>query len=242
MLIISNVSKIRKNFALKDISVEIPEGYITGLIGPNGAGKSTLMQLILDIEPCDTGTITLDGMDHTKQGVEFRNQIGFVFDNDKTFFKYRSAVENGKVLGKLYSNWNQELFKDYLKQFHLTRNEQTEIPINNLSKGQYMRFQLAFALAHKPKLLILDEPTANLDPVFRMQFLQVLQEAIEGEEVAVLFATHITTDLDKIGDYLIVLDHGVVKAYGTKEDLYDTYHVKKVADVLLNVMKEDTDS
>lgn len=239
MLKISNVSKICKNFALRDISVEIPKGYITGLIGPNGAGKSTLMRLILDVESCDTGTITLDGIDHTKQGIEFRNQVGFVFENEKTFLKHRTAIENGKILGKLYSNWSQELFENYLKQFHLTRNEQMKLPIHKLSKGQYMRFQLAFALAHKPKLLILDEPTANLDPVFRTQFLQVLQEAIEGEEVAVLFATHITTDLDKIGDYLIVLDQGMMKAYGTKEELYDIYQVKKVSDVLLQVMRRE---
>lgn len=239
MLTISNVSKTHKDFTLRDISVEIPEGYITGLVGPNGAGKSTLMRLILDAESCDTGTITLDGMDHIQQGVAFRDQVGFVFENEKTFFRHRSALENGKVLGKLYSNWSQERFEEYLSQFQLTRREQRETPCGKLSKGQYMRFQLAFALAHKPKLLLLDEPTANLDPVFRIQFLQVLQEAIEGEEVAVLFATHITTDLDKIGDYLIVLDQGAVKAYGSKEELYDAYQVRKVSDVLLQAVKEE---
>lgn len=234
MLELKNVSKKMKNFQIRDVSFEVPEGYITGLVGKNGAGKTTLMNLILDRRKKDVGSITLDGMDSVWDGVAFRNQVGFVMEHAR-FLQGQSPCMNGKILGRLYENWNEERFLSYLERFGISRLKRERGLLCELSKGETIRFQLAFALAHKPSLLLLDEPTANLDPAFRMEFLEELQAVIAEEETAVLFATHITSDLDKIGDYLVVIDNGKICCTGDKEFLYDKYETNRVADVLMHV-------
>jgi ABC-2 type transport system ATP-binding protein len=119
-----------------------------------------------------------------------------------------------------------------MEEFEMTRADQRGRQISWLSTGQYIRFQLAFALAHRPKLLLLDEPTGNLDPVFRMKFLEKLQAAIETEELGVLFATHVTTDLDKIGDYITVMDQGKILLSESKEELFDRYQTNRISEVI----------
>ena len=232
MLEVSHVAKKMKKFQIKDVSFTVPEGYITGLVGKNGAGKTTIIRLILDLTGKSKGSITLDGMDSVRDGISFRNHVGFVME-DAGFLQGKSPLENGRILGELYENWDEDAFLAYLSRFGITKLRSECALLGELSRGQYMRFQLAFALAHKPKLLLLDEPTANLDPVFRMEFLEELQTVIEQEETAVLLATHITSDLDKVGDYLVVLEDGAVCCRGEKEALFDTYGTNRVAEVIL---------
>lgn len=236
MLEFSNVSAKMKKFRIKDVSFTVPDGYVTGLTGKNGAGKTTIMRLILDLVKKSSGSITLDGMDSIRDGVALRNQVGFVME-DAGFLMGKSAVDNGRILGELYENWEEEKFFSCLEGFGFSKARRGTVLLGELSKGQYMRFQLAFALAHKPKLLLLDEPTANLDPVFRMKFLEELQSVIEQEETAVLFATHITSDLDKIMDYLVVLDEGRVCCTGDKETLFDYYGTNRVSEVILKSIR-----
>lgn len=238
MLELSHVNKKFKNFSICDISFQVPAGYITGLVGKNGAGKSSLIRLILDVLRKDSGSIRLDGIDSVKEGTIFRDQVGFVLESADFFIQGKSAEENGRILGNLYSSWDQELFLSYMEEFEMTRADQKGRRIAWLSTGQYMRFQLAFALAHKPSLLLLDEPTANLDPVFRMKFLEKLQTAIEKEELAVLFATHITTDLDKIGDYITVMDQGKILLSESKEELFDRYQTNHISEVIKHISSQ----
>jgi ABC-2 type transport system ATP-binding protein len=235
MLELKQVNKKFKNFTLSDVSFQVPEGYITGLVGKNGAGKSSLIRLIMDVLRKDSGSISLDGLDSVKDGTRFRDQVGFVLESADFYIQGKSAEENGNILGNLYSNWNQEMFLSYMDEFEIKKSEQKWNLISQLSTGQFIRFQLAFALAHKPKLLLLDEPTGNLDPVFRMKFLEELQSAIETEELAVLFATHITTDLDKIGDYITVMDQGKILLSESKEELFDRYQTNRISEVIKQI-------
>ena len=235
MLELMQVNKKFKNFTIRDVSFQVPAGYITGLVGKNGAGKSTLIRLILDVLKKDSGSICLDGLDSVKDGTRFRDQVGFVLEKADFFIQGKPAVENGRILGNLYTNWNQELFQSYMEEFEMTRFDQNGRKISQLSTGQYIRFQLAFALAHKPSLLLLDEPTGNLDPVFRMKFLEKLQTAIETEELAILFATHVTTDLDKIGDYIAVMDQGKILLSESKEELFDRYQTNRISEVIKHI-------
>lgn len=236
MLEFSSVSAKMKKFRIKDVSFTVPDGYVTGLTGKNGAGKTTILRLILDLVKKSSGSITLDGMDSIRDGVALRNQVGFVME-EAGFLMGKSVVDNGRILGELYENWEEEKFFSCLEDFGFSKARRETVLLGELSKGQYMRFQLAFALAHKPKLLLLDEPTANLDPVFRMKFLEELQSVIEQEETAVLFATHITSDLDKIMDYLVVLDEGRVCCTGDKETLFDYYGTNRVSEVILKSIR-----
>lgn len=236
MLEFSSVSAKMKKFRIKDVSFTVPDGYVTGLTGKNGAGKTTILRLILDLVKKSSGSITLDGMDSIRDGVALRNQVGFVME-EAGFLMGKSVVDNGRILGELYENWEEEKFFSCLEDFGFSKARRETVLLGELSKGQYMRFQLAFALAHKPKLLLLDEPTANLDPVFRMKFLEELQSVIEQEEMAVLFATHITSDLDKIMDYLVVLDEGRVCCTGDKETLFDYYGTNRVSEVILKSIR-----
>lgn len=233
MLTVSHISKKRKQFELRDVSFEVPAGYITGLAGKNGAGKSTLIQLILGQLCADAGEICLGELKGSRDASLLRDQTGFVLEKENLFLRGKTAYENGDFFGRFYTKWDSALYRKYLADFGLSVTEQKRLPVGSLSIGQYIRFQLAFALAHHPELLLLDEPTANLDPVFRMKFLTLLQEAVEREEMAVLFATHITTDLDKIGDYLVVLDEGSVVCMGSKEELFDMYQTKRVSEIIL---------
>lgn len=236
MLRLDGVSRKRKDFCLQDISFCVPDGYITGLVGKNGAGKTTLIHTILDMERKDAGTIELDGMDNVRQSVLFKDAVGFVME-DAGFLPCRSAKENGRLLGELYTSWSQERFYRYLHSFGFTRRMYEATLLCELSKGMYIRFQLAFALAHRPRLLLLDEPTANLDPVFRMEFLKILQTAIEQEELGVLFATHITSDLDKIADYLVVLSEGNVCCNGDRETVLEHFGTTHVAEAALQAIR-----
>jgi ABC-2 type transport system ATP-binding protein len=168
----------------------------------------------------DGGTVTICGHDNRRQEVKAKNHIGFVADSCPFVKKY-TLMENGELFGKYYRNFEMELFLSYLRRFQLDP-QQT---ILSLSKGMESRFELAFALSHHPRLLIMDEPTDGLDPVFRREFLQLLQELIAGEEMGVLFSTHITSDLDKVADYITLVDRGRVVLSQDKEALLERYQI-----------------
>lgn len=222
VLDVNNLYKNMNDFKIRDISFSLEAGYIMGFIGRNGAGKTTVMKLIQNVIVKQSGTITVCGYDNRKQEIKAKNQIGFVAD-DCPFLKHLSLMENATLFGKYYKAFDMKLYKEYLKKFDLDERKN----ILTLSKGMESRFQLAFALAHRPKLLIMDEPTDGLDPIFRREFLLLLQELIETEEMSILFSTHITSDLDKVADYITMIDNGELVFSKDKESLMDQYVIMK---------------
>lgn len=222
VLQVQNLHKNFKDFEVKDVSFSIPAGYIMGFIGRNGAGKTTVMKLIQNVIVKDGGSVTICGYDNRRQEVKAKNNIGFVADICPFVKKY-SLLENGELFGKYYKDFSMEHFTAYLSRFQLDAKQN----ILALSKGMVSRFQLAFALSHNPKLLIMDEPTDGLDPIFRREFINLLQELVAKERMSILFSTHITGDLDKVADYITMVDQGRIVLSQDKEALLERYTIIK---------------
>jgi ABC-2 type transport system ATP-binding protein len=188
------------SFELKDISFDLEKGYVMGFIGPNGAGKSTTINLIMGLLRRDSGDVRIFGGDPGSTAI--RGRIGFVYDECP--FYGLSARECGAYYGPAYSAWDQGRFLAYLDRFGVDRKKRVE----KLSKGQKTKLSLAFCLAHDPGLLIMDEPTSGLDPVFRREMLDIVYEVIQDESKAVFFSTHITSDLERVADYVTFIRGG----------------------------------
>lgn len=203
MIEIKNAGVNFKDFALENVNLQIPKGYIVGITGANGAGKTTLIKMMLGLYPAMNGTITIGGYDVVKQREKMLGITGHVSEDRKFFMEY-SAVENEDIYKNFYPNWNKEKYRNALKTMNVSLNTK----VQSLSKGNYIKFQVAFAAAASPKLLILDEPTAGLDPVFRVDFLKMLQTLIADENMTVVMSTNIADDLEKVADYIIEIKNG----------------------------------
>jgi len=222
ILEVKGLYKEFRDFTLKNIDMELGRGYIMGLIGPNGAGKSTTIKLIMNLLKKDGGQIKIFGKDHIEHEQEIKNRIGFVFDENH-FYEELTVSEMKWVVSRLYNKWDENAFKKYLRKFQLTENKK----IKELSKGMKMKFSLAVALSHNAEFLIMDEPTSGLDPLIRSELLDILSEEIQDENKAVLFSTHITSDLDKIADYITLIDNGEIVFSTMKDDLLNNYGLVK---------------
>ncbi len=203
-------------FAVKDVSFTLERGYMLGLIGRNGAGKSTLLRLILQSLPRKRGTLQIAGYDVATHATEAKKLIGYVGE-DFHFLTKETLRENSRVLGMFYPEFDMERYLELLARFELGADKLA----GQLSKGENTKAQLAFALAHKPELLLLDEPTGGLDPVVRREFLYVLQSELMDERMGIIFSTHITEDLDKVADYVAMMEKGRLLFYETKEELLE---------------------
>lgn len=224
MLKIENVSKRRGLFELKDISFSLPTGYIMGLIGQNGAGKTTLIHLIMNLIRKDGGRIEIFGLDHEKNEKEIKENIGFVYD-ENCFYDYLKIRDMSKILSGFYKNWDWKIYRELLDKMELKEEEK----IKNLSKGMKMKYAIVTALCHHAKLILMDEPTAGLDPVVRREVLHIFQEYLEKEESSIIFSTHLTSDLDKIADYLTFLKGGRLIFSKTREEVGDEFVLVKGA-------------
>ncbi|SHH32417.1 ABC-2 type transport system ATP-binding protein [Thermosyntropha lipolytica DSM 11003] len=229
ILEVENVSKDLGDFALRDISFKLDEGYIMGFIGPNGAGKTTTIKIIMNLMKKDKGKVRLFGLDYKGHELEIKNRIGFVFD-ENYYYEELTIKEMKKIIAPFYSNWDEDVFNDYIKKFSLPLNRK----IKDLSKGMKMKFSLAVALSHNAELLVMDEPTSGLDPIVRDELLDILSEFIQNENRAVFFSTHITSDLDKIADYITFINEGRILFSSTKEELWDNYVLVKGDKALLD--------
>ncbi|MBQ2823452.1 MAG: ABC transporter ATP-binding protein [Oscillospiraceae bacterium] len=221
-IVIKNLCKIYSGFELKDVSFNLPKGYIMGFAGQNGAGKTTTIRSILNMIKINSGEITIFGKDNIKYEREIKQDVGVVLD-ELYFTRHLKIKSIEAQLKMFYDNWNSEVFKSYIERFKLPYNKKC----GDFSKGMKMKLMIAAALAHDAKLLILDEPTSGLDPVARDELLDIFGEIIEDGEHSILFSTHITADIERVADYLTILYNGKIYETGEKDEIMEKYVVIK---------------
>jgi ABC-2 type transport system ATP-binding protein len=203
-------------FSLDDISFEMPAGYIMGFVGPNGAGKTTTIKAILNVIRCQSGNIKLFGDDIENSAPNER--LGVVMDSP--FYVDEWTVKDvERALSPFYTHWDAAKYADCIQRFGIDSCKK----VKDLSRGMKVKLQLAVALSHNADLLILDEPTSGLDPVSRDEVCDILREFIADANKAVLFSTHITTDLEKVADYITFILDGRIVFTGTKDALLEKY-------------------
>lgn len=215
---ISGLCKSYGDFALDHIDLTLPGGSIMGLIGENGAGKTTTIKCILNLIRRDAGTITLMGYDNIAQERQAKAEVGVVLD-ECYFHDTLRPRDLHAILSQVYKRWDRDLYNSYLKKFQLPERKF----IKEFSRGMKMKLSLAAALAHHPKLLILDEATAGLDPVVRDEILDEFLNFIQDEEHSILISSHITSDLEKVADYITYLHQGRVVLSEAKDVIQDNY-------------------
>ena len=222
ILTVNGLNKSYGDFSLRDVTFSLPEGCITGFIGVNGAGKTTTLRAILGLTTKLSGNIQFFGLDFDKNEKQIKDRIGVVLD-DGCFYEELSLSEMKSIISSAYTSWSEQDFKRYMDMFSLDPKQK----INTLSKGMKMKYALALALSHNAELLIMDEPTSGLDPLIRSQLLKTLIEYMKNGGKGVFFSTHITSDLDKIADTLIMIDNGRIIFQEEKDTLLDTYRIVK---------------
>ncbi|KYD01989.1 ABC transporter ATP-binding protein [Bacillus atrophaeus] len=214
---LKHVYKSFGDFQLKDISMTVKKGFITGFIGGNGVGKSTTIKLIMNLLQPDSGSISIFGLDHKEHEKEIKRRIGFVFD-ENIFYAHLTLAEMKEMIRPCYMNWDDSLFNHYVEIFELPLNKK----IKSFSKGMMMKASLSIALSHHAELIIMDEPTSGLDPIFRREFLDILHNIMQDGKKTIFFSTHITTDLDRIADYITFIHNGehifTKKSYQIQEE------------------------
>ncbi len=216
------IKKYDNSFELSIKSLELKSGTIIGLIGENGAGKTTLIKSILGIINKDCGKIKIFGEESSKKEEDIKENIGLVLDN--IFFpEILTPSDINLIMKDVYKNWDAPLFLQYLKDFKLEPKKK----IKTFSKGMRKKLEIATALAHHPKLLILDEATSGLDPVVRGEVLDIFLDFIQDEEHTILFSTHITSDLESIADHIIFMDEGKVILNQRRDEITDQYGILK---------------
>lgn len=229
VLEVNNLKKELDNFSLNQLDFSLVEGCITGFIGVNGSGKTTTIKTILGLYPKDDGSIKFFGKEMEKHEYAVTNRIGVVLD-EGYFYEEMTLKEMKSVIAPAYSNWDESIFLNYIKQFNLKLNQK----IVTLSKGMRMKFAIAIALSHHADLLIMDEPTSGLDPLIRDELMGILLDFMKEEGKSVFFSTHITSDLDKVADMLILIDKGRIILNESKDELLDRHALVKGDNSLIN--------
>lgn len=219
ILEVEDLTKQYAGFKLDHVSFSVPKGTIMGLIGENGAGKTTTVSAILDLIRKDEGTVRFWGQELSSSR-QFREDIGVVFDGIN-FYETLTPAKVGKISGAAYRQWDSSLYRNYLDRFQLPADRE----IKSMSKGMKMKLCIAIALSHRPKLLILDEATGGLDPVMRDDILDVFLDFVQDEEHSILMSSHITSDLEKIADYITFIHQGKVLFCKTKDELRYRYGI-----------------
>lgn len=222
VLEIKNLSKKYKNFTLNNINLTLDKGFIMGIIGENGAGKTTLIKLIMNLVNKSGGSIKVFGMDYIKNEKEIKDRIGFVYDQFYGY-DYLSLQDNTNLLAPMYSKWNNEKYKYYINKFSLNEKQK----LRELSKGMRMKYSLCLALSHGAELILMDEPTAGLDPIVRNELLDELQDLIYEENISVIISTHITSDLEKIADFITFIKEGEVIFSISKDEILEEFKIVK---------------
>ena len=221
-LTVSGLTKKYKEFTLSDISFEVPKGTIVGLIGENGAGKSTTLNAILGLIHKDRGEISIWGSPIEELQPEVKENIGVVFDGTN-FSEELTPKRLNKVLKGIYVSWDEDYFFSLLKKLSLP----TAKKIKSFSKGMKAKLSIAVAFAHHPKLLILDEATSGLDPIVRDDILDMFLDFVQDEENSILVSSHITSDLERVADYIVFIHEGRLIFSKPKDELLESYGIVK---------------
>ena len=217
---VKNVTYEYDQFQLKNISFNVPRGFVTGFIGRNGAGKTTLIRLIMDLYEPLSGEIRVFEDDMARNPIEIKNKIGFVYAEN--YFNERwTAKQFEKMVRSFYCKWDHQIFEFYLEKFDLPINK----PIKSFSTGMKMKLSLAVAFSHHAELYICDEPTSVLDPLARNELLDIIQKELIDENKTVFMSTHIISDLEKIADYIIYLSDGEIVLNGSKDELLQRFQI-----------------
>lgn len=229
ILNVKGLVKKYRRFSLKNISFNIPRGYIMGFVGRNGAGKSTTIKCIMDLVQYDEGLIEVFGLDSRENVREIRQRVGYVSE-EHYFYEDMSVEWTGNFIGKFYPNWDAGLFNELLKKFEIIKRKK----VSELSKGMKMKLSLALALGHSPELLILDEPTSGLDPVIRSELLDMFLDIIQDENRSVFFSSHITSDIEKVADFVTIINDGHIIMSDRKDKILDEWSIIKAENKYFN--------
>ena len=234
-IVIKNLKKSYSGFCLNIDELKIPSGVVVGLIGENGAGKTTLIKLILKIINKESGKIKIFHKDLEEQELQIKEDIGVVLDN--SFFPENLNANNiDSIMKDVYKNWDSKLFYQYLNDFGINDNQ----ILKTMSKGMRKKVEIATALSHHPKLLILDEATSGLDPIVRNEVLDLFLDFISDDEHTVILSTHITSDLEHIADYIIFINKGEIVLENMRDEIMDNYGILKCnIDEFDKIDKED---
>jgi ABC-2 type transport system ATP-binding protein len=211
ILEVERISKRYRDFTLEDVTFSLEQGYIMGLIGPNGAGKSTVVRLIMNLIKADGGRVLVCGQEVRANEQAVKEKIGFVFDETYAY-GILTVQEMKRIIAPFYRTWNEACSWNTWRASRSIRRRRSTI-----SRGMKTKFSLSIALSHGAELIIMDEPTSGLDPVFRSELLDVLYGIIQEGKVSILFSTHITSDLERIADYITFLNNGRVVFSETKD-------------------------
>lgn len=209
-------------FTLDHINFDVAKGSIMGFIGQNGAGKTTTIKSLLNIIKRDEGSIKMLGLDNIKDEYAIKEQLSAVFD-ELPFDDQLNAKDLNFILRDVYREWDSNLFKNYLERFNLPMKKK----FGDFSKGMKMKLQIAAALSHNAKLLVMDEATTGLDPVVRNECLDIFLEYLQDENHSILMSSHITSDLEKVADSVTFINKGKILLTGYKDDVLDTHGVIK---------------
>jgi ABC-2 type transport system ATP-binding protein len=213
-----DVVKEFPEFKLGPLNIDLEPGTVMGYVGPNGSGKSTTMHCLVGLLKADKGKMEIFGRENNPNKPDWKFDIGYVGDKH-VFYENWDGYRNLKFLSNFYPNWSNSMVEELTTRFELPLNKRAK----DLSSGNRVKLSLVGALAHSPKLLILDEPTAGLDPVVRTELLDVLFEVVESGERAIFYSTHILTDISRIADELTFIDEGTIKLKTPKNDLTDNW-------------------
>ena len=227
---------IKKNlgdFKLDIDDFEIEKGLITGFVGKNGAGKTTTINLIMNFIEKDSGSIKIFDREFTGKELDLKEKIGYI--GDKSGFMSEAALKSIKSsISNFYNTWDEDLYKNLINRLELTETKMYK----DCSKGQQKKFEIVMALSHRPEILIMDEPTANLDPVVRDEVMDIIQEMMEEYELTVFYSTHITSDLEDVCDSIAFIENGKIFLKGYREDVIESHKIVKGR---LDLLTEETE-
>ncbi|WP_178024192.1 ABC transporter ATP-binding protein [uncultured Paenibacillus sp.] len=202
------------------LHLQVPKGYIVALVGPNGSGKSTMMQMIQQMLKLDAGEIRWFGQGFSGViPIDLRQQIGYVPEAPEPEENYMTAERAARFRSHWYPTWGEKLFEELMKRFEVPRRER----LNRMSKGERRKFEIAAALAARPKLLLLDEPSSGLDPFAWKSMIDELRDFMAGEDMTILIATHVVEEVKRLADYIALMHQGQVLGMAEKDQLFSSW-------------------